>query len=317
MCLPVCDSISRSFALASVWMTFFALAVRAEGPPRDAAASRAPKDNWTITLKYGFNTPHPNSLGTCTAIFDSTGHVKIEAKERPVRVGTKRTVQDFILYENDDLSPELVRAIAVAADAALKERPINQRTRGGEIFHPAYLELDRSGTAPLQVHHTKLETFSEAPPAMRQLFALIYSLLPMSERFELGRHAETVFADRSATEDALPEWAIQIRLGRSKSGGESKVTREARFAASGILAAPDKAILRGMVADVVKETPQNGGADEGVFVKIESLDASGQVVAEHHDDRLSSYGRASPATVRVLHWLNDHLPKAERIDLKP
>jgi hypothetical protein len=143
-------------------------------------ASGQPAPEWTIIFRYGGGTPKDaGPLGHCTASFTSDGKVRIESKGRRGTSGPA----DVVVYENDRLEPKRLKALLIAADAALSEKSFKRR---GEISDGKFLRLERTGTAAARTTHDQFLEFGEAPPEMRRFVTLVNELLPQKERIPIA-----------------------------------------------------------------------------------------------------------------------------------
>ena len=148
---------------------------------------------------------------------------------------------------------------------------------------------------------------------MLRLAALINGLLPAKERWPLA-----------------PKGTIVVRLGRTGANKEWQLTHECRVSADGTaklsvdgvsvyendsVIPEELAVLWSAAKVACKGTPRDGGVEEGLSVSVEILNSKGAVVRQHRDDHLHHYGEASPGAVRVIRWLNDHLPNDQRVNL--
>ena len=231
----------------------------------------------------------------------------------------------FVAYENDAVSPQLLQAIHEAASAALREAPVVQIR--DEVLHPSWVDLECTGSLAGRLQHDALRDFAYAPPAMRKLAALMNGLLPSKERIRLvpydtvnekypgGAVLKREMDNRAAAStDAPPKWTALVRLEWAESDPKRRTVYVARIAANGIakvvagdevlyendsLASEDLGILLAGVEKACQEEPQSGDGAGGLSVRIELLDPAGAVVKQHHDDRLPSFGKASPGTARA------------------
>jgi hypothetical protein len=155
-----------------------------EPPNTEKSAGKQQSTPWSLQLRYGGGTPNDaGPLGHCIATFTNEGHVRIESKGRQGVVGPS----DVVVYETKSLGHEQLQSIFKAADDALREKPFVRR---GENADGEFLVLERTGNRPAQIGHYQLNGFSEAPPAMQNLVALLNELLPENERIPLKKRAQ-------------------------------------------------------------------------------------------------------------------------------